>query len=221
VKIPDYISPIIGYRVWKWEPAGLKSLNGEPWLPQRRLAATCRAADCGAFVGRAENAHDDHEPPQPDCTCGIYASKSHEHLRSAGYEGYGIHGEVHLWGTVVEHELGWRAQYAYPKSLVLPLEMIPLGVETLESSLQSLVTTAATSSFSAKREECRCGSDVPATTRMGSTYSSKNVKAGMPSGHGNGGSSAATVWRSSVGASPRLSTLTANGFKPCCGTKAR
>src|SRR5262249_19967822 len=36
-----------------------------------------------------------------------------------------IFGEVYLWGVVVEHELGWRAQYAYPKSLVLPLSVMP------------------------------------------------------------------------------------------------
>jgi hypothetical protein len=26
---------------------------------------------------------------------------------------------VYLWGNVVEHKRGWRAQFAYPKSLVL------------------------------------------------------------------------------------------------------
>jgi hypothetical protein len=137
--VPDYISPIAAYRVWQWDTTGLKSLCGEPWSPGKPLAARCRVYSAGTIVGRAEAAHDTHEPPQTDCTCGVYAAKSLEHLCSAGYEGYGIHGEVHLWGTVVEHELGWRAQFAYPKSLVLPLEMIPLGVETLESRLQSLV----------------------------------------------------------------------------------
>ena len=139
MSIPDYISPIVGYRVWKWDAAGLKSLNGEPWLPQRRLAATCRASAFGVAVGRAGAAHGAHDVPQADCACGIYAARSLDHLRSAGYERYGIHGEVHLWGTVVEHELGWRVQFAYPKSFVLLLETIPLGVETLESRLQSLV----------------------------------------------------------------------------------
>jgi len=52
-------------------------------------------------------------PAALDCTCGVYAAKSREHLRQLGYEGRGIRGEVHLWGT-------GRAQFAYPKSLVLP-----------------------------------------------------------------------------------------------------
>jgi hypothetical protein len=55
-----------------------------------------------------------------------------------GIRGYGIHGEVHLWGTVVEHELGWRAQHAYPKSFVLLLEMVPLGMGSVESRLKTL-----------------------------------------------------------------------------------
>jgi len=67
-----------------------------------------------------------HQAPQTECTCGIYAVKPAEQLyleqldrMSSG----GIFGEVYLWGTVVEHELGWRAQFAYPKNLILPFEI--------------------------------------------------------------------------------------------------
>jgi hypothetical protein len=128
VKIPDLISPIIGHRVWRWDAAGLRSLNGKPWSPRRPLAAKCGAG----------YAHDAHEPPHLDCTCGVYAAKNIEHLRQLGYEGRGIRGEVHLWGTVVEHELGWRAQFAYPKSLVLPHELIPSDTKEMESRLGAL-----------------------------------------------------------------------------------
>ena len=71
-------------------------------------------------LARAEAVHDAHEPPQTNCTCGVYASKSLEQLLTTGYAKCGIHGEVYLWGTVVEHELGWRAKFAYPKTLFLP-----------------------------------------------------------------------------------------------------
>jgi hypothetical protein len=128
VKIPDLISPIVGHRVWRWDAAGLRSLNGKAWPPRQPLAARCGAGD----------AHDFHEPPQTDCTCGVYAAKSREHLRQLGYEGRGIRGEVHLWGTVVEHELGWRAQFAYPKSLVLPPDLIPSDTTEMESSISAL-----------------------------------------------------------------------------------
>jgi hypothetical protein len=139
VKIPDLISPIIGYRVWTWGTTGLKSLCGERWHPRQSLAARCRASVVvGPILGRAEAVHNAHEPPQTNCTCGVYAVKTLHHFRSAGYERYGIHGEVYLWGTVVEHELGWRAQYAYPKTLFLPPDLIPSDTKEMESRLEAL-----------------------------------------------------------------------------------
>jgi len=44
MSIPDYISPIVGYRVWTWGTTGLKSLCGERWKPSQSLAARCRAS---------------------------------------------------------------------------------------------------------------------------------------------------------------------------------
>jgi hypothetical protein len=139
VSIPDYISPVVGYRVWQWDAAGLRSLNGEPWLPGRPLAAGCGAAARGTIVGRAEAVHSAHEPPHSDCTCGIYAAKNIEHLRQSGYERYGIHGQVYLWGTVVEHERGWRGQFAYPKSLFLPPDAIPFTLTEIDARLKTLI----------------------------------------------------------------------------------
>jgi hypothetical protein len=136
MNIPDYISPVVGYRVWRWNAAGLKSLNGEPWLPGRRLAAECQAAARGT---RVKALHGPHELPHSDCTCGVYAAKSIEHLRQFGYESRGIHGEVYLWGTVVEHTLGWRAQFAYPKTLVLPFHLLPFTLAELNVRLHALV----------------------------------------------------------------------------------
>ena len=131
MKVPDYISPVVAYRAWQLDANGLRSLSGEPWHPGRLLAAACRASVRGT-------AHDVHDAPQMNCTCGIYAAKSHADLRTAGYAGFGIHGEVYLWGIVVEHELGWRAQYACPKNFFLPLEMLPVSMSILEPRLKTL-----------------------------------------------------------------------------------
>jgi len=49
-----------------------------------------------------------------------------------------IYGELYLWGTVVEHQLGWRAQFAYPKKLVLPINTVPLSMGAAESRLTTL-----------------------------------------------------------------------------------
>ena len=135
MSIPDYISPIIGYRVWKWENTGLKSVCGEPWCPGQPLAAGCRV-----FVGRVENANDAHDAPQEKCTCGVYAAKNLEHLHRAGYGGYGICGEVCLWGKVIEHERGWRAQLAYPKNLFLSQDALPFTLAEIQSRLKMLTT---------------------------------------------------------------------------------
>ena len=73
-----------------------------------------------------------------ECTCGVYAAKTLEHLRQAGCGGYGPYGEVLLWGIVVEHEAGWRAQFAYPKNFVLPPVLMPVPISTLEHRLSAL-----------------------------------------------------------------------------------
>lgn len=103
--VPDYISPIVGYRAWLWDGSKLKSVNGESWVPRSPLKARCKVC---AFR---------HKSPHRGCSCGVYAAKTLDQLRDIGYMGLGFYGEVYLWGTVVEHKLGWRAQYAYPKSL--------------------------------------------------------------------------------------------------------
>jgi hypothetical protein len=131
MRVPDYISPIVAYRAWQWDATGVKSFCGQPWHPSRPLTAACRATVGGT-------AHDVHDAPQMNCTCGIYAAKSHADLQTAGYAGFGIHGEVFLWGTVVEHELGWRAQFACPKNFFLPLEMLPISLSILEPRLKRL-----------------------------------------------------------------------------------
>lgn len=69
---------------------------------------------------------------------GDYASKSLDHLRRLGYTERRILGEVWLWGTVVEHEEGWRAQFAYPRKFTVALSTVPLGMSRLELWLTSL-----------------------------------------------------------------------------------
>jgi preprotein translocase subunit YajC len=83
-------------------------------------------------------ADDAKEVPDRNCSCGVYAAKNIEHLRQLGYEGYGVCGEVYLWGIVVEHTLGWRAQFAYPKNLVLPLHLLPFTLAELNTRVNEL-----------------------------------------------------------------------------------
>jgi hypothetical protein len=73
------------------------------------------------------------------CTCGIYGSKNLNHLRRTQLWQYGgIYGEVNLWGSVVEHEQGFRAQFAYPKTLYLSSEMLPVTMKSFQTRLRVL-----------------------------------------------------------------------------------
>jgi S1/P1 Nuclease len=133
-RVPDYVSPIVAYRIWMWDGSKLKSLNGEGWRPNQPLVAKCLPGH--SMVGSG------HHAPHDGCTCGIYATKSPDPELTGWW--LGIYGEVYLWGTVVEHESGWRAQYAYPKRLVLspPLVSTVLGTRVARSPWYCLATLA-------------------------------------------------------------------------------
>src|SRR5271170_8452416 len=80
-----------------------------------------------------------HQVPDPGCTCGMYAGINMQHLIDINYVQRGIHGEVSLWGRLYRHTLGWRAQYAYPKFFVVPMNMIPLNMAEAQERLKTLV----------------------------------------------------------------------------------
>jgi hypothetical protein len=138
MNIPDYISPVVGYRVWQWDAAGLKSLNGELWLASQPLSAVCRADKNGSIAGLSKTTHNSGESPYFNCTCGVYAARSIEHLHRCGYGKFGVHGEVYLWGRVVEHERGWRAEFAYPKAFFLVPNTIPFSLSEIDARLKTL-----------------------------------------------------------------------------------
>ena len=136
--IPDYTSCLTGHRVWNWDAAGLKSLNGELWSPRQPLSAVCRADKSGSISGLSKVTHNVADLPCFTCSCGIYAAKRVEHLHQCRYGKFGVHGEVYLWGRVVEHERGWRAQFAYPKSLFLVPATIPFSLSEIDARLKTL-----------------------------------------------------------------------------------
>jgi len=128
----------IHQRVWQWDAVGLKSLNGELWLPGQRLSATCRADRLSSISGLRNSAHDAAELPGLKCTCGVYAAKNIKHLNQCGYSKFAVRGEVFMWGRVVEHERGWRAEFAYPKSMVLLPAAIPFSLSAIDARLKPL-----------------------------------------------------------------------------------
>jgi hypothetical protein len=119
-------SPIIGWRTWNLsddaaEPRLLPAGSGgrDAWEPRRAVEARCAASP---ILTRTLHPH---PAPDPSCTCGIYASRSlddFERPRPA-WPPPCVVGTVSLWGTVIEHERGWRARFAYPARLGLVCSM--------------------------------------------------------------------------------------------------
>ena len=108
--VPDRAGEVIGWRGWRVrKDNGLVRLLSfaqfAEWPAREVFEATC---------GKS------HEPPGARCSCGIYAARTLDHLREMGYVSGAVFGQVSLWGTIVEGEQGWRAQYAYPRQLFLP-----------------------------------------------------------------------------------------------------
>ena len=111
VPLDTVVEPIIGWRGWflrvsafgpELVPAGA-GRGGWPW----RAPMTARCAE-----GR------EHRSPDPSCGCGLSAFKPETAHRSRGSR-FPVIGTVSMWGRIVEHQHGWRAEHAYPDRLRL------------------------------------------------------------------------------------------------------
>lgn len=147
-KVPDtYIEPCTAYRAWNWTAEGVTSLNGALWTPKVPFEAKCEYRnDSKSMLASAKTDEarrfwkaKAHHCPDVSCTCGVYAGINLQHLIDIGYIQRGIHGEVHLWGRLYRHTLGWRAQYAYPKFFIVPANMVPFCFDEAQQRLKILV----------------------------------------------------------------------------------
>jgi hypothetical protein len=146
--VPDtYVEPFVAYRAWNWTAEGITSLNGALWTPKVAFGATChyaadlhsmRAAATGSVAAKFWKSKS-HQVPDPGCTCGMYAGINMQHLIDINYIRRGIHGEVSLWGRLLRHTLGWRAQFAYPKFFIVPANMIPFNMTLAQERLAALI----------------------------------------------------------------------------------
>ena len=117
--------PIEGWRVWNLSegdsgPRLLPAGSGvDFWQPRHATEARCGVPGILlAGIGR-------HTAPDIRCRCGIYASRSlddFERPRPA-WPPAPVVGTVSLWGTVIEHERGWRGASAYPSRVRLVCAM--------------------------------------------------------------------------------------------------
>jgi len=147
-KVPDtYVEPFVAYRAWNWTTEGITSLNGALWTPKVAFEATCDYRDDWKWLVASATTDEtrnwlqskEHFVPNENCTCGMYAGINIRHLIDINYIRRGIHGEVHLWGRLMRHTLGWRAQFAYPKYFIVPSNMIPYRFDEAQERLKALV----------------------------------------------------------------------------------
>jgi hypothetical protein len=120
---PDVAGPVVGWRAWAVTRSHgrhrLRSIVAPTvWEPGVAMAARCLRPRLRPWRR--------HVAPADACECGIYAADlagalEYVHGAGADYETVmRVFGSVALWGTVAEHEFGWRAEHAYPIELVLP-----------------------------------------------------------------------------------------------------
>lgn len=140
VVVPDLAESILAYRVFRTTPHGIlqsmhSSLPDINWIPGQVKEAKCC---CATYVGSRSALLRHEHPPALGGWCGVHAFKDLGTLND-NYTGVGLAlqyahvdafyyvvGQVWLWGKVIEHEFGYRAQYAEIKSIINPLWGIPL-----------------------------------------------------------------------------------------------
>jgi hypothetical protein len=122
--------PIVGWRQWNFMyPHFLANLRQDTiYVPREKTEARCEQED-----------HSEQQAPHLTCTCGIYAYKEKPRLLGDIRITYGrplappvsglrlVYGEINLWGKVIEHEDGYRAQFGYPKRLWCTPAIEPLA----------------------------------------------------------------------------------------------
>ena len=114
--------PIVGWRQWNFMyPHFLANLGNDTiYVPREKIEARCEQTD-----------HSEQQAPHMTCMCGIYAYKEKPRLLREIRHIYSglrlVYGEVNLWGKVIEHEDGYRAQFAYPKRLWCTPAIEPLA----------------------------------------------------------------------------------------------
>lgn len=105
------IGIISGWRCWivKAGEALLRPIykKGLIWKPRQALEAMCP--------------DEEHVVPSEGCKCGLWAVCHPMLLSEVHWKEHRaltlVVGQVALWGHIIEHERGWRAQFAYPTHL--------------------------------------------------------------------------------------------------------
>lgn len=129
--VSDYSTPIVGWRLWSMgydKDDGLKPYLSSIWQSARwprhePMVAHCLQVDTTNMHWMARWKLPKlccvHSPTQR-CKCGVYACSDPTAVHVEPSRDVSLLvGRVALWGKVVRHERGYRAQYGYPVSIGL------------------------------------------------------------------------------------------------------
>jgi hypothetical protein len=131
---PDYMTALTGWRFWKIRRISkdgnlwLRSVvRNELWPPMEKFEARC------SFSRETDQSR---VPPGAHSASGIYAYKTTfdalENIDRYCYRGTFL-GKVSLWGVIQKHHFGYRAQFAYPLSLVSGICCVCKRIVSLKS----------------------------------------------------------------------------------------
>ena len=123
--------PIVAWRQWNFMyPHFLANVGNDTiYVPREKIEARCEQySTIGTLVLRKDH---NEQAPHLTCMCGIYAYKEKPRLlreiRNINPGLRIVYGEINLWGKVIEHEDGYRAQFGYPKRLWCTPAIEPLA----------------------------------------------------------------------------------------------
>lgn len=146
--VPDYAEPLVGWRAWHLvdTDAGVRLHaigRAATWEPGVAHEAVCLRRR--SWRERFRPRHD-HAAPDWACTCGVWAARTLPAALNVldiyGRKWKPLHrvvGTVALWGEVIEHAHGWRAEHAYPVRLYVPSRRLHgPRVEGLERLVEGL-----------------------------------------------------------------------------------
>jgi len=148
--------PLVGFRIWNVEDDELRTVTDlgdtATWAEGKARAA------CKGVPGLCENAE--------HCMCGLHIY-SYPHWTW----GYGVAGAVVAWGTIIEHQSGFRAEYARPIAFLEPTHYLGCDVE-------------AVMEVYGQRIGCNCRTNTGIPARMAEKYevpllNEKEIKAYM------------------------------------------
>lgn len=153
--------PFLAWKAMSWDNDKLLS------SPQQRLDWIPRTA-MRAYCGRAHDLRGDNR--LNECSCGIYARKEiDKELLEYLPHGYpGVHSvlmQIAMWGSwLFEGHTGWRAEYAYPRTILVKSTFPEADIELMgekygvpvvvaDEAFQTFTGRVTTMKFSAEQLE--------------------------------------------------------------------